>query len=208
MDLGMSELLLIGIVALIVIGPRDLPDMFRQLGRMTAKLRAMAREFSRAMEQAATESGVKDVAKDLQAMTNPKALGLNAVKDAVDKFEKWDPIKTAAKPSSAAAMGAKPLVPPPMPATPVPALPVAEGAPADARIMGPATAALYEKKAARATILQESVDKLKALEAAPAAPAKAVRRKKADPVVVADAAPVVKPGPTARAPRKKKAADA
>ena len=99
MDLGMSELLVIGIVALIVIGPKDLPEMFRQLGRFTAKMRAMAREFSRAMEQAANETGVSDIAKDLKAATNPKAMGMNAVKDAVDKFEKWDPIKNAAKPT-------------------------------------------------------------------------------------------------------------
>ena len=65
-DIGWSELLLIGIVALIVIGPEDLPDMFRQLGRFTAKIRAMGREFSRAMEQAAKDTGVSDVAKDLK----------------------------------------------------------------------------------------------------------------------------------------------
>ena len=210
MDIGMSELLLIGIVALIVIGPRDLPEMFRQLGRMTAKMRAMAREFNRAMEQAANESGVKDVAKDLRAITSPKAMGLNAVKDAVDKFEKWDPIKNAAKPSSPAAVGAKPLVPAPMPVTPVPVSAEVVAAPVP-EIMGPNTAALYEKQAARAAILQDSVDKLKALDSAPAAPAAAVmakapRKKKADPAVVA--AMVEVPVKPERAPRKKKAADA
>jgi sec-independent protein translocase protein TatB len=115
----MSEILVIGIVALVVIGPKDLPEMFRQLGRMTAKLRAMSREFTRAMEQAANETGVKDVAKDLKAVTNPKAMGVNAVKDAVDRFEKWDPIKNAAIPTKPLTGG--PLVPPPMPATPKPA---------------------------------------------------------------------------------------
>ncbi|NJM82055.1 MAG: twin-arginine translocase subunit TatB [Tabrizicola sp.] len=95
-DLGMSELLVIGIVALIVIGPKDLPELFRTLGRFTAKMRSMAREFSRAMEAAADESGVKDVAKDVKAMTSAKSLGLDAVKDAATKFEKWDPLKPAA----------------------------------------------------------------------------------------------------------------
>ena len=52
-DVGWSELLVIGIVALIVVGPRDLPGMFRALGRFTAKARGMAREFQRAMEAAA-----------------------------------------------------------------------------------------------------------------------------------------------------------
>ncbi|MFE3839540.1 Sec-independent protein translocase protein TatB, partial [Pseudogemmobacter sonorensis] len=109
MEIGWSELLLIGVVALIVIGPKDLPEMFRTLGRFTAKLRSMAREFSRAMEDAAKESGVKDVAEDLKKMTSPKSLGLDAVKSAADKFEKWDPLKGArpgAAASAAAASGA------------------------------------------------------------------------------------------------------
>ena len=49
MDFSWSEMMLVGIVALIVIGPKDLPGMFRELGRFTAKIRAMGREFSRAM---------------------------------------------------------------------------------------------------------------------------------------------------------------
>ena len=191
MDIGMSELLLIGIVALIVIGPKDLPEMFRQLGRMTAKLRAMSREFSRAMEQAANESGMKDVAKDLQAVANPKATGLNAVKDAVDKFEKWDPIKNAAKPTVPPV--AQPLTPPPMPAAikpPVVAEPVAPAA------LGPNTAALYEKKAAREAIVKESVSKIKALDEPKGDASPAPKRAAKAPV--SDAAP--------KAPRKKKAA--
>ena len=189
MDVGMTELLLIGIVALIVIGPRDLPEMFRQLGRFTAKLRSMSREFSRAMEAAATESGMKDVARDLKAVTDPKATGLNAVKDAVDKFEKWDPIKNAARPSQPLTSSTiKPLTPPPMPATPstVTAEAAAEVA---APAVGPNTAALYEKKAAKAAIMREANEKLKAVEAG----------------IAPEPAPVAaKP----KAPRKKKAAEA
>lgn len=207
MDLGMSELLLIGIVALIVIGPKDLPEMFRQLGRMTAKLRAMAREFSRAMEQAANEAGVKDVARDLKAVTNPKSMGLEAVKGAVDKFEKWDPIKNAAKPSNPAAVGAKPLVPPPIPPTPKPAAPVATAPEPVAAPVGPNTAALYEKQAARKKILADSAEKLKALDApAPAVGAEAApkARRKAAPKAEAEAEVAEKP---TRAPRKKKAVE-
>ncbi len=112
-DIGWAELLLVGIVALIVIGPEDLPEMFRQLGRFTAKIKSMGREFSRAMEQAAKESGVKDVANDLKAATSAKAMGLDAVKSAADSFEKWQPMK-GNQPA------AKPLTPAPMPATPKP----------------------------------------------------------------------------------------
>ncbi len=93
MDLSWSEILVVAIVALIIIGPKDLPGMFRELGRFTAKVRAMGREFSRAMEAAAKESGVKDVAEDLKKATSPKAMGLDAVKSAADKFEKWGEVR-------------------------------------------------------------------------------------------------------------------
>ena len=83
-DIGMSELLLIGFVALIVVGPKDLPGMFRTLGQFTAKAKRMAREFSSAMEAAADEAGVGEVQKTIQAAANPQKMGLDAVKKAVD----------------------------------------------------------------------------------------------------------------------------
>lgn len=215
-DIGWAELVLIGIVALIVIGPEDLPDMFRQLGRFTAKLRQMSREFSRAMEQAAKDSGVKDVADDLKAVTSAKSLGLNKVKEAADRFEKWDPIKNAAKPT---AVGNKPLVPAPMPsAVPEVSTPaVAEAAAVEAKIMGPETQALIDKQAAKKAILAETAEKLKAVDSGIAAskaevkPAVKPRARKpvavAEPATVAD--PVAKPAPKPRAatPRKTKKAD-
>ena len=176
MDFSWSEMLLVGIDALIVIGPKDLPGMFRELGRITAKIRSMGREFSRAMEQAAKESGVKEAADGLKAVSNPVGTGLNAVKSAADKFEKWDPIKNAAVPT-------KPLTPPPMPAA-APATPaaatVAEAPPAAP--VGPATAALYEQKAARKAVADEAAAKLRSLSqpaaaAEPAAPRTPGRRR-------------------------------
>jgi sec-independent protein translocase protein TatB len=166
---------LIGIVALIVIGPEDLPDMFRQVGRFTAKLRQMSREFSRAMEQAAKDSGVKDVADDLKAVTSAKSLGLNKVKEAADRFEKWDPIKNAAKPT---------VVTPAVATAAAMVAPVVEPV-----IHGAATQALVEKQAAKKAILAEASAKLKAVETAPvvaeatvAVPKpRAPRKKKVDP---------------------------
>lgn len=86
-DIGWTELLVIGIVALIVVGPKDLPGMFKALGRFTAKMRNLAREFQRAMNQAADESGVSDITSDLKALRSAKNLGLDAVQDAADRFK-------------------------------------------------------------------------------------------------------------------------
>ncbi len=184
MDLSWSELLVVGIVALIFIGPKDLPGMFRELGRFMAKVRAMGRDFSRAMDQAAKESGVKDVANDLRKVTNPKAMGLDAMRNAADKFEKWDPMKPGA---SAAPKPAAPLTPPPMPPMPTAAPAVTPAA----TPVGPATAALAEKVAAKRAASAETVAKLREAKAAPAkAPAAAK--------------PVAEPAPTAEAPAPKR----
>ncbi len=93
-DLGWTELLVIGIVALIVVGPKDLPVLFRNVGRWVGKMRGMAREFSRAMNDAADESGVRDVAKGLKAATNPIGAAMDGVKDvAKDVTSSLDPTK-------------------------------------------------------------------------------------------------------------------
>lgn len=93
-SIGWTELMVVGIVALIVVGPKDLPGLFRNLGRMTGKMRRMARDFQRAMEDAADEAGVKDVAKDLNKVANPRKMGLDALNDAADRFDKWEPGKS------------------------------------------------------------------------------------------------------------------
>lgn len=69
-DIGWMELLLIGVVALIVVGPKELPVLFRTVGRYMGKARGMAREFQRSMEQAADESGLKEATDGLKAATN------------------------------------------------------------------------------------------------------------------------------------------
>ncbi|WP_426036821.1 Sec-independent protein translocase protein TatB [Cypionkella sp. TWP1-2-1b2] len=216
-DIGWAELVLIGIVALIVIGPEDLPDMFRQLGRFTAKLRQMSREFSRAMEQAAKDSGVKDVADDLKGMTSAKSMGLNKVKEAADRFEKWDPIKNAAKPTVASSVGNKPLVPPPMPAAVAtvgtePAVVAEAVAVVEPKILGPETQALMDKKAAKQAILAETAEKLKAVDSGIAASKKAevkpaVKPRVRKPVAVVETAVETQPAPKPRAPRKTEKAD-
>lgn len=80
--LSWGEMMVVGIVALIVIGPKDLPQVFRTMGEFTGKARAMAREFSRAMNDAANQAGVNDISKGIKAAANPKAFGLDKLKEA------------------------------------------------------------------------------------------------------------------------------
>lgn len=58
--LGWAEIMVVGVVALIVIGPKELPVVFRKVGQFIGKAKAMAREFTTAMNEAADESGLKE----------------------------------------------------------------------------------------------------------------------------------------------------
>lgn len=71
-DIGWSELMVVGALALIVVGPKDLPKMLRTFGKYTAQARGMAREFQRSMEDAAREADLSDL-KDLK--DTAKSLG-------------------------------------------------------------------------------------------------------------------------------------
>ena len=81
-DLGWSEMMVIGVVALIVVGPKELPGLFRQIGVWVGKARGVAREFSRAMESAADETGLKDIDRTIRAAANPVKFGTSSLKSA------------------------------------------------------------------------------------------------------------------------------
>lgn len=133
LDIGWTELLLIGVVALIVIGPKDLPAMFHSLGRITARARGMAREFSSAMEDAAKASGLDEATKDLRDLknlTSPRSMGVDALGRAAEKFEKWDPMQPARNTGKAQ----------PDPAALPPSAPAGEGAETAASVAPAASA--------------------------------------------------------------------
>ena len=82
LDIGWTELLVIGIVLIVVVGPKDLPPMLRAFGRMTANLRKMAGEFRTQFDEALRETEMDDVRKtiaDVQKL-NPS----NALRDAIN----------------------------------------------------------------------------------------------------------------------------
>ena len=68
-DLGMSELLLIGIVALIFIGPKDLPKALRVAGFWVKKARTLSREFQSSVEQMIREAELDEMRKELKKAT-------------------------------------------------------------------------------------------------------------------------------------------
>jgi len=65
---GFFELLLIGVVALIVVGPKDLPKLMRAAGRFFAKARAMAGEFTAAFDQMAREAEMEELREEIETL--------------------------------------------------------------------------------------------------------------------------------------------
>jgi sec-independent protein translocase protein TatB len=68
--IGYTELFVIAVVAIIVIGPKDLPKVLRGFGRTMSKMRGMAREFQGHMDAAMREAGLDEVKKEVQSIRN------------------------------------------------------------------------------------------------------------------------------------------
>jgi len=121
-DIGWSEVLVIAVVAIVVVGPKELPRMLRSFGKTMGTVRRMSNDFKRqfdeALREAEREAGLDETKKHLQAATKP----LSDIRKDFDATMK-QASTTAPKPA---------LVPEKPPATTHAAEPVKTGAPTPA----------------------------------------------------------------------------
>jgi sec-independent protein translocase protein TatB len=67
-DIGWSELLLVAVLAIIFVGPKDLPRVMRTAGRYAGRMRAMAREFQNSFEDLARESELDELRREVSSL--------------------------------------------------------------------------------------------------------------------------------------------
>ena len=92
-DIGWTELLIIAVVAIIVVGPKDLPRMLRSLGRYAGQLKRTASDFRSQFDEALKESELDELRTSMNDMRdlNP----VNQIRDTVT--ESLDPLKSTAQ---------------------------------------------------------------------------------------------------------------
>jgi sec-independent protein translocase protein TatB len=79
-DIGATELMVIALVALIFVGPKDLPLMLRKLGEFTAKMRRMAADFRTSFDDMARQSELEDLRREVEQM---RASATEAISDPI-----------------------------------------------------------------------------------------------------------------------------
>ena len=130
-DIGWSELLVIGVVALVVIGPKDLPRVLKTVGYWVRKARNVSREFQSSIEQMVREAELEDVKKEIEKVSS---LDLHKeIEKSVDptgdlKKSLEPPVLPSLDPVPASAAAALPPGPEPVPPVEPPAaLPAGSG---------------------------------------------------------------------------------
>ena len=73
-DFSWSHILLVLIVALVVVGPKDLPRMMRMVGRWMGKARAMANQFRKSFDEMARQSELDELRAEIEALRNERPL--------------------------------------------------------------------------------------------------------------------------------------
>ena len=87
-DIGWPEMAVVAVIALIIIGPKDLPRILRYAGRWAGKARRMAREFQRNFDDMVRESELDEVKKSVERVS-----GFNPVKDIKNTIDPTSEIK-------------------------------------------------------------------------------------------------------------------
>jgi sec-independent protein translocase protein TatB len=73
-DLSWSHILLVLVVALVVVGPKDLPRLMREVGRWAGKARAMADQFRKSFDEMARQSELDELRREIDALRNMRPL--------------------------------------------------------------------------------------------------------------------------------------
>lgn len=73
-DIGMDEMALVAVVALIVIGPKDLPHVLRMCGRWVRKARELAGEFQRGVDDMVRETELAELKSQVEKVSDTNAL--------------------------------------------------------------------------------------------------------------------------------------
>ena len=114
--IGGFEILVIGIVALLVVGPKDLPLLMRKIGKVMARARAMANEFRSSFDEMARQSELDELRKEVQALrTGQGMVPLGAEADAAFREIRDDLNRPLDEPVMLAAPDEWPDSPPVMP---------------------------------------------------------------------------------------------
>lgn len=73
--IGAPELMVLAVLALIVVGPKDLPQMLRRVGQFVGQARKMARDFQRSFDEMGRENEMADLRREIEALKsgNPAA---------------------------------------------------------------------------------------------------------------------------------------
>ncbi|OPY96837.1 twin arginine-targeting protein translocase TatB [Bradyrhizobium sacchari] len=130
-DIGWSELVLIGVVALIAIGPKELPGVLRMVGQWMGKARKMAAEFQGQFQEAMREAEMADLKKSFDEVKEA-ATGFNPLsslqKDVSDAL-RVDALDKPAETPAAAAVEPATSIEAPATSTEAPAIPTTPEAP-------------------------------------------------------------------------------
>jgi sec-independent protein translocase protein TatB len=100
-DIGWSELVVIAVVALIAIGPKELPAVLRTVGQYMGKIRRMASEFQGQFQEAMREAEMADLKKSVDEMTDVA----KGVHDSVSNFDPLADVKKEVDSFSADPLG-------------------------------------------------------------------------------------------------------